>query len=280
MEKVGEREMVSTKEIMDIALRLVGFESVPADSIIYVEGKDIKNILFGIDADVPELLAAKQLGYDAVISHHPKGGSAVTDFHQVFKRHIQQMIDANIPKLEAEKAVCKKIMALEVEMHTRNYNSAVDVAQLLKMPYMNIHTPLDEMGRRIMTRNIQHETWKNSTVGDVVSALEKLPEFKNAITDIKIRLGKAANPAGKIVVSHGAGTNGGYEIAKTYFKHGINTLIYIHISPGDLEKLKADGVGNLVITGHVSSDSVGINPFIEELENKDVSVTRLGIVPP
>lgn len=280
MEKVGDRKMVSTREIMDIALKLVGFESVPADSAIYVEGKDIKNVLFGIDADVPELLLAKQLGYDAVISHHPKGGSAVTDFHQVFERHIQQMIDAGIPKFEAEEAVCRKTMALEVEMHTRNCNHAVDVARLLKMPYMNIHTPLDEIGRRIMTRNIQHETWKNSTVEDVVSALGKLPEFKNAITDIKIRLGKAANPAGKIVVSHGAGTNGGYEIAKTYFKHGINTLIYIHISLGDLEKLKADGVGNLVITGHISSDSVGINPFIEELENKDVSVTRLGIVPP
>ncbi|MCW3985001.1 MAG: hypothetical protein NWE91_01100 [Candidatus Bathyarchaeota archaeon] len=272
--------MVSTKEIMDMALKLVGFESVPADSAIYVEGKDIKNVLFGIDADVPELLFAKQLGYDAVISHHPKGGSAVIDFHQVFKRHIQQMIDAGIPKLEAEEAVRKKITALEVEMHTRNYNHVVDVARLLKMPYMNVHTPLDEMGRRIMALNIQHETWKDSTVEDVVSALEKLPEFKNAITDIKICLGKAANPAGKIVVSHGAGTNGGYEIAKTYFKHGINTLIYIHVSPGDLEKLKADGVGNLVITGHISSDSVGINPFIEELENKDVSVTRLGIVPP
>jgi len=279
MEKVGEWKMVSTKEIMDMALKLVGFESVPADSAIYVEGKNIKNVLFGIDADVPELLFAKQLGYDAVISHHPKGGSAVTDFHQVFKRHIQQMIDAGIPKLEAEEAVRKKITALEVEMYARNYNHVVDVARLLKMPYMNVHTPLDEMGRRIMARNIQHETWKDSTVEDVVSALEKLPEFKNAITDIKICLGKAANPAGKIVVSHGAGTNGGYEIAKTYFKHGINTLIYIHVSPGDLEKLKADGVGNLVITGHISSDSVGINPFIEELENKDVSVTRLGIVP-
>jgi len=272
--------MISTKEIMGMALKLVGFESVPADSAIYVKGKDIKNVLFGIDADVPELLLAKQLGYDAVISHHPKGGSAVINFHQVFKRHIQQMMNVNIPKIEAEEAVRKKLTALEVEMHTRNCNHAVDVALLLKMPYMNIHTPLDEMGRRIMAHKIQQETWKDSTVEDVVLALKGLPEFKNATTDIKIRLGKAANPAGKTVVSHGAGTNGGYEIAKTYFKHGIDTLIYIHISPGDLEKLKVEGVGNLIVTGHIASDSVGINPFIEELENKGISVTRLGIVSP
>jgi hypothetical protein len=81
------------------------------------------------------------------------------------------------------------------------------------------------------------------------------------------------------VVSHGAGTNGGYEIAKTYYEHGIGTVIYIHVSPADLEKLKADGKGNLVVTGHVASDSVGINPFILELEKKGVSVTTVGVVP-
>jgi hypothetical protein len=189
------------------------------------------------------------------------------------------MVDSGIPVLEAKKAVKKKLMALDVEMHTRNYGHAVDISRLLKMPYINIHTPLDELGRKIMVQKINEETNESASVGDVVSALDKLPEFKNAETEIKIRLGAASNNAGKVVVSHGAGTNGGYEIAKTYFKHGIDTLIYIHISPSDLEKLKADGKGNLIITGHIASDSVGINPFIEELEKRDVNVTRLGIVP-
>ena len=190
------------------------------------------------------------------------------------------MIDVGVPKREAEEAVRKKITGLEVEMHTKNYSHAVDVARLLKMPYMNIHTPLDELGRRIMTEKINLEIREDATVGDVVSTLKTLPEFKNATTGIKIHLGNAANPSGKIAVSHGAGTNGGYEIAKTYFKHRINTLIYIHISPADLEKLKVDGVGNLIITGHIASDSVGINPFIKKLEDKGISVTRLGIIPP
>ncbi len=273
------KKMVNTKEIMAIALKLVGFESVPADSTIYIEGENIRKVLFGIDAAVPELLLAKQLGYDAVISHHPKGGFAAINFYQVFKRHIQQMVDAGVPKHEAEEAVRRKMKALEVDGHTRNYGHAVDVARLLKMPYLNVHTPLDELGRRIMAEKIK-QVGKDATVGDVVSALKKLPEFKNAATEIEIRLGNAANPAGKTVVSHGAGTNGGYKIAKTYFKHGINTLIYIHISPADLEKLKTDGVGNLIITGHIASDSVGINPFIKELENRGISVTRLGIVSP
>jgi len=116
-------------------------------------------------------------------------------------------------------------------------------------------------------------------VQDVVSALKELNEFKNAVTEIKIRLGKAENLAGKVVMSHGAGTNGGYEIAKTYFKHGVGTVVYIHISPVDLEKLRAEGKGNLVVTGHIASDSVGINPLIHELEKRNVSVARIGVVP-
>lgn len=269
---------MNTEEIMDLSLRLAGLEEVPEDSAIYVKGNNIKRALFGIDASVSELLLAKQLGYDAVIAHHPPGGTAAVNFFQVFKRHVQQMIAAGITKAEAENAVKKRFEELEVEAHTRNYSHAIDVAKLLEMPYMNIHTPLDEIGRRIMSEQINSKIGKNSTVQDVVSALMDLQEFKNAITKIKIRLGKAENLAGKVVVSHGAGTNGGYEIAKTYFKHGIGTVIYIHISVADLGRLKADGVGNLIVTGHIASDSVGINPFLMELEKSGVSVTTIGVI--
>ena len=270
---------MNTKEIMELSLRLAELREVPEDSAIYLSGSNIRKVLFCIDAGVPELLLAKQLSCNAVIAHHPVGGTAAINLHQVFKMHIQQMISAGVPVGEAEKAVDRKLEQLEVEAHTRNYNHAVDVAELLKMPYMNIHTPLDEIGRKRMSKQINSRIRKNSTVKDVVSALKKLAEFKNAVTEIKIRLGKAENPAGKVVVSHGAGTNGGYEIAKTYFKHGIGTVVYIHISPGDLEKLKAEGKGNLIVTGHIASDSVGINPFVHELEERNISVTTIGVVP-
>lgn len=269
---------MNTEEIMELALKLARLEKVPEDSAIYVSGGSIRKISFGIDAGVAELLLAKQLGYDAVIAHHPIGGTAAINFYQVFRRHIQQMVKAGVPKEEAEKAVRKKLKGLEVENHTRNYAHAVDVAKLLKMPYMNIHTPLDEVGRRIMSEKISSRIKESSTVQDVVSALKELTEFKNAVTDIKIRLGRPENPAGKVLVSHGAGTNGGYEIAKTYFKYGIGTVVYIHIGSGDLEELKAENKGNLIVSGHIASDSVGINPLIHELEKRKVSVTRIGII--
>jgi len=269
---------MNTEEIMKLALNLARLKEIPADSAIYVSGDNLKKILFCIDAGVPELLLAKQLGYDAVITHHPPGGTALINFYQVFKRHIQQMMAVGVPREEAEEALEKKFKNLEVEGHMRNYAHTVDAAKLLKIPYMNIHTPLDEIGRRRMDEKIKSRVREDSEVKDVVYALKEFPEFKNAVTEIKIRMGKPENPAGKIVVSHGAGTNGGYEIATTYFKHGVGTVIYIHISPADLEKLKAEGRGNLIVTGHIASDSLGINPLIHELEKRSISVTRIGVV--
>ncbi|NIP66885.1 hypothetical protein GWM83_02040 [Candidatus Bathyarchaeota archaeon] len=271
--------MIDSDEIMGLALELAEMEEVPEDSAIYVAGNDLRKILFGIDAGVPELLLARQREYDAVIAHHPQGGRATVEFHQVFRRHIQQMVTAGVPMKKAEEAVRKRLSELEVEAHTRNYRHAVDVAGLLKMPYMNIHTPLDEVGRRRMSKKIKSKIGEDSTVKDVVSALKELGEFRNAVTEIKVRAGEAENPAGRVVVSHGAGTNGGYEVAKTYFEHGAGTVVYIHVRAEDLEKLKAEERGNLIVTGHIASDSVGINPLIHELEHRGVSVTTIGILP-
>ena len=269
---------MNTEEIMNLSLKLAKLKKIPEDSAVYVEGKNIRKVLLCIDAGSPELLLAKQLRYDAVIAHHPAGGTAVIDFHEVFKRHVNQMVDAGIPKAKAEKVVAKKLEQLETEGHTRNYCQATDAAKLLKMPFMNIHTPLDEIGRRIMSEKIDSRITGSSKVKDVVKALNELGEFKKALTKIKIRMGKAENPAGKVIVSHGAGTNGGYEIAKAYFEEGVGTLIYIHVGLGDLEKLKTEKLGNLVVTGHIASDSVGINPFVHKLEEAGVSVTTLGII--
>jgi len=272
--------MMSTDEIMRLALQMSGFRTVPPDSAIYVKGKGIRRILFGIDAGVPEILLAQKMRCDAVISHHPQGGTAILNFHKMFERHTELMVEAGVPRKEAEQAVQKKRDALGVENHSRNYDHNVSVARLLKMPYMNIHAPLDEIGRQRMTEQVKLATEKDpkATVGDIVTSLHKLSEFRNALTPIEIRLGKPSNKAGKVVVSHAAGTNGGYEVAKTFFKYGVGTLTYIHISSADLEHLRADGMENLIVTGHISSDSVGINPFLAELKKKKISVIRIGLV--
>lgn len=264
---------MNTKELMQIALDMVGFTEIPGDSAIYYKGENIKKVLFGVDLGVPELVMAHQLGYDCCLAHHPQGERAFLKYYEVLLKHKDQLMRAGVPEGVAEKAVAPMVENAKVSSQARNLYHAPSVAEMLKMPYLNIHNPLDELGRKIMDETVQKVT--NGTVQDVVNALLTLKEFENASTDIIVPVGDVTNKAGKVVVAHGAGTNGGYSVAKTYFEHGIGTVIYIHIKPGELQKLKEYGKGNLIVSGHIASDMVGINPYLKELRKRGLTVDEL-----
>lgn len=269
---------MNTSEIMQLANEMAGFKETPEDSQVYVPGDNTRKVLFGIDVGSAELMFAKERGYDLVITHHPAGGSARIYGWKVFKRHINQMIEAGIPREEAEKTVSIKEARLAVESHPANYDQVPAIARMIEMPFMNIHNSLDEVGRQRMLKVLSHlKNSDSATVSDLMHLLkEEISEFKKALTEIEVRLGTKENKARKLVISHAAYTNGGYEIARSYFDHGVNTLAYIHIVESDLARLRQEAHGNLLILGHIVSDSIGINPFIKELEARDVSVTRFG----
>ncbi len=269
---------MNTEDIMALALELAGFDEVPPDSQIYVPKEDVKRVLFGIDVGVPGLLLAKQLGCDLAISHHPEGGSAAVRGHEVFLRHVEIMKAAGVPEDVAREAVREKFEALRLVDHKSNYDLAPSVARLLGIGYMNIHCPLDEVGRRIMQEVVDGVmATGRPTVRDLMVALSQLREFELAETPIFLAVGDETARVGKAVVAHGAFTNGGHRVARAYFEHGVDTVIYIHLEPGDLRALRESGVrGNLIVTGHIASDSVGINPLIDELESRGIEVITYG----
>ncbi len=269
---------MNTEELMELALRMAGMEEVPSDTQIYVEGEEIHRVLMGIDIGEAELLLAKDQGMDCAIAHHPAGGSARVHFHRVLQRHEEMMMANGVPQRAAAEAVAELVLPPELAGHSSNYDRAPSVARLLGMAFLNLHLPLDEIGRRRMVEHMR-QCGDGATVADAVTALNQIPEFQVAETSIEVRLGSLGNPLGSYVVAHGAGTNGGYPVAKAYFTHGIDTVIYIHISPPDLKKLRADKElegRNLVVTGHIVSDSLGINPYVEALRRRGLEVTCIG----
>jgi len=134
---------------------------------------------------------------------------------------------------------------------------------------MSIHSPCDEIGRKIMIQAVKGLD-SSARVSDMVSQLNSLPEYRNAQTRIEVRLGSPKNRLGKLAISHAAYTNGGFDVAKAYFQHGVNTVSYIHISDADLARLVDEKKGNLVVTGHIASDWLGLNRLIVELEKNGV----------
>lgn len=266
---------VTTEELMQIAMDMAGQSRFPADSKIHVPGKNIKTILFGIDMGVPEILVGKQLGYDCVLAHHPDIG--VLSFPEVFDLHVDIAVRNGVPERDIREAVDRMKHGTALQRHAANYDHAPSFARLLGMPYLNIHNPLDEIGRRIMQEAIDTACGPDASVSDVVTALEGVPEIASAPTKVEIRLGSRDNKAGKTVVVHGAGTNGGSALARLYFLHGVDTVVYIHIGAAEIPKLRAEFPEgkNLVISGHIASDAAGINPFIEKLESMSLQITRV-----
>lgn len=271
----GREDGITTDDLMKIAVNMAGQTSIPADSKIHVPGGNIRKILFGIDMGVPEILVGKHLGVDCVMAHHPDAG--LLTYPEVLSLHVDLAVSAGVPREQAHLVVERMKTASAYSRHSVNYDHAPSFARLLDMPYLNIHNPLDEIGRRIMQEAVDSHTGPDSTVSGVVDALYSLPEFRNAPTKIEIRLGQPGNRAGKSVVVHGAGTNGGAAMARLYFLHGVDTVIYIHLARGDLLRLQEEFPKgkNLIVSGHIASDAVGINPFIKNLESKGITVIRV-----
>jgi len=265
---------------MDIALEMAGWDSIPGDCAIYHPGARISHILLGIDVGTSELFMARQLGYHAVLAHHPAGYAG--PFWEVYRLHVGQMVAAGVPRDVAEAAVAGRIAGFEAAAQRENYDHIASVARLLETPFLNIHSPLDEVGRRIMQATVDEALAANpaATVADLRAALLRLPEFAAARTQMQVPLGAWEAPAGRVVVSHGAYTNGGYHVARAYLTHGVDTLCCIHFPLEDAQRLAAEGVrGNILVMGHIAGDSVGINPYVARLRADGMEVTTFsGII--
>jgi putative NIF3 family GTP cyclohydrolase 1 type 2 len=261
--------LLDTQQIMETALKLAHFNNIPADSEIHVKGRKLRRVLVAIDVGVSELLLAKELNCEGVIAHHPAGGSAQLEGYKVFLQHTGQMRAAGVPAEVAREAVKNKYRVLDIQHHPENYDQVPSTAKKLGLPLLTIHSPCDEIGRRMIFQ-ATNSLNEDATVRQLVSRIGAFPEFRGAKTRIEVRLGSPNRKAGKIVISHACYTNGGYDVAKAYFQHGVGTLSYIHISEPDLTKLATENFANLIVLGHIASDWLGINRLLRELEKNDV----------
>ena len=273
---------MTVDEIVALALQMSGLDELPADSQVIVPGETVSRVAVGIELGLPDLMLAKDLGYDGAITHHPHGSRAVLGIPEVATRHAMLMKRAGVPEETADRLAEEFAEQLAVTRHASNYDVLAGPAQLVGLPLIGLHTPLDEIGRRRMQKRVDEvlEANPEAAVGDVVEGLYAFGEFRNAATKIEVRHGSAEAPAGRTFVCHAAGTNGGFAIAKAYFEAGVDTLIYIHVSPDDLRQIRAETEGTLIVTGHIASDSLGINPFLDALRERGVESTNFGGIVP
>jgi hypothetical protein len=282
---------LSTDEIMEIALGLVGWTETPLDSGIHVPGENIKRLIFAMDVNVGLLSMAKQLGFDAMVGHHPCGALPLQG--EVYRRHIDLLVAHGVAREKAMGSLSGVVETAVRRMANRRFRMLyfespnqtvleVDAARMINLPFMNIHNPFDENGRRILQSKIDEAALENPRwkLGDVLNLIEVLPEARYAKEKYGISpyacIGEADSEASKVVFVHGALVAPDAEIVKFYWRSGFRTVIALHSDFENLERLRREREGNLIFTGHFLGDSLGMTPFIEALRERGVEVVCMG----
>lgn len=242
------------------------------DSCVYniSQDKEIKRVMSGIDIDTSELLMAKQLSnIDLVIAHHPLG-KGLAHLADVMDLQCDVLNFYGVPINIAEGLMKERISEVARGVNSANHNKTVDAAKLMEVNLMNSHTPCDNMAARYLKDLVGSKN--PSRISDLIEILKEIPEYKKAEeigAGPKIFVGSPENHCGKIAFSEiTGGTEPSPKIYEKMANAGIGTVVGMHISEEHKKEAEAVHI-NIVIAGHISSDSLGVNLFLDELEKGD-----------
>lgn len=237
------------------------------------EDKDVKKILVGIDIEPAELLITKEIGdIDLVIAHHPIG-KGLTHLAEVMDLQCDVLNQYGVPINVAEGLMKERIEEVARGVNTSNYQRTIDAAKLLKINLINTHTPCDNLAAEFLKEKIEGE--KIERVEDLIGLLKEIPEYREAIkfgAGPKIFVGSEENRCGRIAITEITG--GSEPTPKIYEKMsqaGIGTILGMHMREESKKEAETANI-NVVIAGHMSSDSLGMNLFLDELEKQGIEI--------
>ncbi|MDP3014712.1 MAG: hypothetical protein Q8M92_10745, partial [Candidatus Subteraquimicrobiales bacterium] len=223
--------------------------------ILYGETEtEIRVILVGIDMEAQEIILADRLRekgekVDLVLAHHPEGKS-LANLPDVMAMQADLWGKQGVPVNIGDVLIDKRMKEVFRSLMPVNHQRAVDVARLLDIAFMNVHTPTDNLVTSYLQKLLDEK--KPYTVGDVIAELKKIPEYKEAAKNgvgPTILVGDGSKRAGRIVVNMTGGTEGPEEVLEKLATAGVGTLVEMHMSDKLKEKAEANHI-NVIIAGH------------------------------
>jgi putative NIF3 family GTP cyclohydrolase 1 type 2 len=169
----------------------------------------------------------------------------------------------------AEQLLDKRIGEVERRVLPGNHGRAVDAARLLGLPLACVHTPADNCVNTYLEELFAKE--KPARLKDLVDLLKRVPEYRAAVARMagpKIVAGCETARCGRISVEMTGGTEGAKTIYESYAVSGVSTIVGMHISEEALENAKKAHL-NVVLAGHISSDTLGLNLLFDEIEREE-----------
>jgi putative NIF3 family GTP cyclohydrolase 1 type 2 len=241
---------------------------------------EINKIMVGIDMEVSELLLADRIrqrqGLDLVIAHHPEG-QALASFYKVMQLQVDLLRKLGVSQKVAQQMLDERMREVERRIIASNHMRSVDAARLLDLPFICVHTPADNQVYYFLNQLIKDK--KPKVLQDILDLLMDVPEYVAAAKDSSgpmIIAGNPRRPVGKISLEMTGGTEGPKEALEKLYKAGVRTLVCMHLSEEHFKKVKDTNL-NVVIAGHISSDTLGLNLLLDKLERqakKRFSVTE------
>lgn len=242
---------------------------------------EIRRMIVGIDIDVGDVLLARELSrgekkIDLVLAHHPEG-KALIGLTDIMMMHEHLAAELGVPINVAEKLMSERIQKVSSGLAAVNHYKVVDAARLLDMPFMCLHTAADNHAHTFVQKFFEKKNPKY--VGDVLKFLKEIPEFARAISMRQgpmIALGTEKSRCGKVAVTGmTAGTEGSEKFYEQLMHAGIGTAIVMHQSEKHKEAAEKAHL-NVVISGHMPADSLGVNLILDEFEKKGVEIVPCG----
>lgn len=242
----------------------------------------VRKIIVGIDMGPAEVMLTNELSkrdpkrpIDLIMSHHPLGKALTQGLSDVMRIQVELFHKFGIPLNIAESLIKKRLDEVSKGTQSGNYFGTIDAAHLLGYPVMCVHTPADNMVAKFMFDLVKKNEKKLDTVGDIMDMLMGIPEYQHAQkrgAGPYILTGDRDNYAGKIAVTEiTGGTEGSVDMYEKLAHFGIGTIIGMHLSTKHEEQARKHHL-NVVIAGHMSSDSLGMNLFLDELQRKGIEI--------
>ena len=240
------------------------------------EDKEIKKVLVGIDIEPAELLIAKQLGdIDLVISHHP-AGRALADMHEVMELQADVYNKYGVPINVGEALTKERLGEVARGVNPRNNWRTVDAARILEMNFMCLHTVADNISGKFVREKL--EAANPEQLEDLMKVLSEIEEYKEAISrgvGPRIFVGNLENRCGKILVNMTGGTDPSPKMYEKIGNAGIGTVVDMHVAEDGKKEAETAHL-NIVVAGHMSSDSIGMNLILDELKKQGAEIVPCG----
>jgi hypothetical protein len=239
-------------------------------ALLYGAGsRKVRSLLAGIDIDVGELLLADrlrgELQLDAVVSHHPQGSAYAA------LPGVMQLQSAVLKAAGADISggfLDERRREVERKLLPANHMRSVDAARLLDMPFLCAHTPADNHAYAFVRALLAAK--RPRSLQDIVKLLLKEPEYAAASrinAGPRILLGSGRAACGKVLVEMTGGTEGHAGLYTHLYEQGVRTLVCMHLSEDHFRKV-SDTRLQVIIAGHIASDTLGMNLLFDALLRK------------